>query len=567
MKISVIYLLFAILLTGCTVARKLERKAITPVVVHTSKQLRDKVKVEEQKAQDQFLSVTDSVSGKTLFFGDQSNTITDEHGDKMAVVDIAAISVKARSRTLPERDGQVDIDFLVMLPAGLQGETQSIKITPYLLRNGDHEPLEPLLIRGGLFSKLQERNYWRYAKFRDMLQVKNHGGEMPSQDSVQLRRVFEEYVRYPYLDRSRLDSISSGGGTLTYHYRQKVKIEDDIKRMHIVLEGEVFALDGSKYTLPVNDTLQFNLSSMLAFVDTTSRFLTRVIEKFAIVNDRNHLTFKVNDVKINDTMSSNGEQLAKIKSLMHTILMQGEFNVDSIVLTATSSPEGTIATNTRLAKGRAVSLKNYLQHEFDFPELDTLITVRWIAEDWTELERMVRQKSDDMKNAEPIIELILSGGDPDRRERKIRDLYPSDYKYMLANIYPSLRAVNFKYDLTRVGMVKDTIHTTELDTAYMRGVELLKMRKYQAAHEILFSSRTQNSAVALLSLGYNRSAYETLMELRETPAVNYLRAIVCSRLGYDSQGRECFNKAVAGDPTLEFRGRLDPEITAIVKFD
>lgn len=565
---STIYIFLVLLMVGCTVAGKLERKLVAPTIVHTSKQLRDKVKIEEeQKAANSLITVVDSATGKGMIFGDKSNTIVGEDGQKMAVIDIQSISIKSHSRMLPERNGAVDIDFLVMLPSGLQGESQSITITPYLLRGDNHEPLEPLQIRGGLFSKLQERNYWRYAKYRDLLQAKYGGGEMSKEDSASLKNVFEEYVRYPYLDRTRLDSISSGGNTLTYHYRQNVKVEDDVKKMRIILEGKVFALDGSKYILPVNDTLQFNLSSMLAFVDTSSRYLMRVVEKFAVVNDRNYLTFKVNNTNIVDTMASNKEQLAKIKSLMNTILMQGEFNVDSIVLTATSSPEGGIATNERLAKGRAHSLADYLRKEFDFPELDTILNVRWQAEDWVEFEKLVTQKASDIPNAANILEIIQSSGDADKRERKIKDKYPVDYKYILANIYPSLRAVNFKYSLTRVGMVKDTIHTTELDTAYMRGVELLKMRQYQKAHELLFSSRTQNSAVALLSLGFNRSAYEVLMDLQPTPIVEYLRAIVCSRLGYDEQGRECFNRAVEQQPSLEFRGRLDPEITAIVKFD
>lgn len=566
-SVSIAVLLLVVLM-GCTVAKRLEHQMVAPKVSHSSKTLRDKVKLDEQKQDAQFISVTDSTTGKTLFFGDQSNTVVGEDGERMAKIDVEAISIRARSRTLPERNGMVEVDFLVMLPAALQGESQSLIITPALIMpGGEHRELEPLQIRGGLFSKLQERNYWRFAKYRDILQEKYNFGPMSISDSANLKRVFEEFVRYPYLDQARMDSVSQGSDLITYHYREKIKVENDIKRMHIVLEGRVRALDGSTYVLPVPDTLQFNLSTMLAFVDNSERYLTRVVEKFAMVQDRNYLTFKVNNTKIIDTLGTNAEQLQKMGDLMYQVLYQSEFHVDSIILTATSSPEGSFAINTKLARERAHSLSEYLREKYDFPEMDTLIKVRWIGEDWNELVNVVDMHRNDLRNYDEIREIVASRGDKDALERRIRTSYPGDYKYMMDKIYPFLRAVTFKYDLRRVGMIKDTIHTLELDTAYMRGVELMKDRKYAEAHELLFPSRSQNSAVCMLSLGYNRAAYDVLLELPETSTINYLRAIVCSRLGLDEEGRDHFFKACQEDPTLEFRGRLDPEITAIIDFD
>ncbi len=557
------------IMIGCTVASKLEKQYITPKVSHTSKALRDKVKFEEDRKSQQMFAVADSSGGGSgeLMFRDSTNTVV-EDGEEMMKIDIESISVKARSRTLPERNGMVEIDFLIMLPASLQGETQSLTITPFLLSsNGTKEELEPLQVRGGLFSKLQERNYWRFAKFRDMLQQQYNYGPMSPQDSAHLKRVFEEYVRYPYLDNARLDSVSKGKDLLTYHYRQSIKVEKDIKRMEILVEGNVKALDGSVYILPVEDTLQFMLSSMLAFVDDTERYLTRIVSKYAFVRDRNHLQFKLNNVNIIDTLGDNSAQLEKISSLMYNLLFDSEYHVDSIVLTATSSPEGSFAINTRLARERAHSLARYLRNKFDFPEMDTLIKVKWIGEDWEEFAIAMSRHRDKIKNYDKILNIIHSEGNKDVLEAKIRREYPSDYNYIKANIYPQLRAVNFKYDLRRAGMVQDTIHTLELDTAYMRGVELLRQRDYQGAHELIFSARTQNSAVALLSLGHNRSAYEILLEQPSTADVEYLKAIVCSRLGMDDEGREYFFKACEINPRLEFRGRLDPEITAIIDFD
>ena len=112
-------------------------------------------------------------------------------------------------------------------------------------------------------------------------------------------------------------------------------------------------------------------------------------------------------------------------------------------------------------------------------------------------------------------------------------------------IYPQLRAVNFRYNLRRKGMVKDTIHTTELDTTYARGVELLQKRKYAKALYILNDYNDRNTVVAHLSLDHNERAMELLASLPKDAVTEYLKAIACSRLGRKEEGRRHSSKHAA----------------------
>ena len=132
-------------------------------------------------------------------------------------------------------------------------------------------------------------------------------------------------------------------------------------------------------------------------------------------------------------------------------------------------------------------------------------------------------------------------------------------------IYPQLRAVNFRYNLRRKGMVKDTIHTTELDTAYARGVELLRKRKYAKALYILNDYNDRNTVVAHLSMDHNERALELLLTMPTDAVTEYLRAIACSRLGRKAEGREHFLEACRRDERMEYRGNLDPEISELLK--
>ncbi len=161
--------------------------------------------------------------------------------------------------------------------------------------------------------------------------------------------------------------------------------------------------------------------------------------------------------------------------------------------------------------------------------------------------------------------LIAAEKNPDLRERMIRQRYPAAYARIRSELYPHLRAVNFRYDLRRKGMVKDTIHTTELDTAYARGVELLQRRKYARALYILNDYNDRNTVVAHLSLDHNERALELLAALPKDAITEYLKAIACSRLGRKEEGRRHFLEACRLDQRMEYRGNLDPEITELLK--
>ena len=333
--------------------------------------------------------------------------------------------------------------------------------------------------------------------------------------------------------------------------------------MLITLQGQVLAVDDSAYRLPPSDTLSYIVSSMLSFVDTMPHYRIKVIDKYVTVQDRNYIQFFVGDTRVVDTLGDNRRQLDKITNLMRQIVEQEEFFVDTITLTAASSPEGRYAFNDQLSRGRAEALKQYLVKRYG-RGIDILLTVRWIAEDWSELTQRIRTDKS-IENREAILVIIASEKNPDRREQAIRQRFPKDYAYIRSMIYPQLRAVHFRYNLRRKGMVKDTIHTTELDTTYMRGVELLQRRKYARALYILNDYNDRNTVVAHLSLDHNERALELLALMPKDAVAEYLKAIACSRLGRKTEGREHFLEACRLDERMEYRGNLDPEIAELLK--
>ena len=532
-------------LFGCSVAGRLQRQQATARLAQLTRAER------QERQQDPRPQVVKLQRDSNTFYLAPVDTLAD--GERVMALQIEQVTVVAKMRSIPERNGRVILDFIVTLPRQLLGKSRSVVITPILHKPDESVALEDLVIRGGRFSLLQERDYWQYETYVERFRP----------DTVGREAAFNRFVKFPYPEDVRLDSLVEGRSTVTYYYSQEVKTDETSKKMLVTLQGQVLAVDDSAYRLPPSDTLSYVVSSMLSFVDTMPRYRIKVIDKFVTVEDRNYIQFFVGDTRVVDTLGDNRRQLDKITGLMRQIVEQQEFYVDTITLTAAASPEGSYAANNILARARAEALKRYLVRRYG-RSIDTMLTVRWVAEDWQGLTNRIRTDRE-IGNRDAILELIVEEKNPDRREQAIRQQFSKEYAYIRSVIYPQLRAVNFRYNLRRKGMVKDTIHTTELDTTYTRGVELLQKRKYAKALYILNDYNDRNTVVAHLSLDHNERAMELLATMPKDAVTEYLRAIACSRLGRKAEGREHFLEACRLDGRMEYRGNLDPEIAELLK--
>lgn len=498
---------------------------------------------------------------------------------------VPTVYVVAKSKTVAERNGEIALDFIIGIPATLQNNTWGLSLTPVVENNGTEEALQPLSIRGELFSEVQKRQYWQMNKYLNRILGDTTGlsstvslaakyyeaynrylGNNKKRLAEKLETTYKETISFPYLSDPRLDSVLLRKGELRYYYTQRYRPTKNTHRLHLYFRGHIDAIDRSQYALANSDTLTYTVTSMLSLLDNEPRYMLKVIDKYVEVRDRNYITFPVGRANVIDTMGQNLVQLAKIERLMDTLINQYEFFVDSITIIASSSPDGSMATNNRIAGERARSIKERLVRKFGH-EVDTLIRTRSIGEDWALLKRLIRHNSD-MPNWEQITAMIDQSGNLDVTEPQIRQQFPKDYAYMKEILYPQLRAVDFRYNLRRVDMVKDTVVLTVLDTTYMRGVQQLRDRDYVGALRTLNDYKSQNLAIVLLSLGYDEAALEILEQLppaEKNTRTDYLSAIALSRINRPHEGLEYYLKAIQADPVLKFRGNLDPEIQILYK--
>jgi len=96
-------------------------------------------------------------------------------------------------------------------------------------------------------------------------------------------------------------------------------------------------------------------------------------------------------------------------------------------------------------------------------------------------------------------------------------------------------------------------------------VQAIRDRDYETAISILRPYNDYNAAVAFTAMDYNASAMAILKDLPSTGQIEYMKAIIHSRLGEIQEAVQCFLNAAAIDRSYFNRGNLDPEIRELIK--
>ncbi len=188
---------------------------------------------------------------------------------------------------------------------------------------------------------------------------------------------------------------------------------------------------------------------------------------------------------------------------------------------------------------------------------------RYVGENWNYLDHLVRNDTILTEKQKSDYALIGIIDNVDERERTLSK--ESYYRYLREHLYPKLRVVTFDFFMHRKGMIKDTVITTVPDTLYRMGMDALRDMDYHGALRILKDYNDYNTAVVYTALGLNHSALQILQEEERTPAVNYLLALIYSRMENYEKAVESYTRACKQDRSYVYRGNLDPEISALIK--
>jgi hypothetical protein len=154
------------------------------------------------------------------------------------------------------------------------------------------------------------------------------------------------------------------------------------------------------------------------------------------------IDFPVSQTVINPSYRNNTVELAKITGTIDSVKRDSDITIKSIFIKGYASPESPYDNNTRLAKGRTESLKEYVESLYHFGE--GFIRTDFEPEDWEGLERYVMASS--LPHRDEILKAIRSDMEPDKKEWVIKSKWKEDYRFLYENCYPALRHSDYKIE-------------------------------------------------------------------------------------------------------------------------
>lgn len=625
------------LLSGCVTSRKASRIGETSprLDLVSEDRLPELGKFQLPTARDT-ITVKDEKGRDVLIM----KAVRDEDGEMVATDVIDAAVVTARFSNVAERMGKVDICFNVTVPKAMQDSKWQIRFYPIMSAMGEDIPLDPVIITGNEYRKSQLRGYQQYSRFLESISADSTKFVNISQLELFLKRnipqlyrfktdssfvsdeefasaygvsektavehytnrfavrknlrkigrkeqMFRKWVKSPIGDgKVRIDTVMrTSDNDFVYAYSTEIQAVAGLRKVQVTMTGEIFDYDKKIYSIPQSDSLTFYISSLSSFAEDRERYIVKVLERRVEANTACYIDFSSGSHAIDGNYGYNRSEIRRIQENLAQLLENRDFDMDSIVVTASCSPEGAYDFNRKLSQRRSESVSKYFRDYIssyrdslkreggfavDFTGESSVSAPSEIAflsksnaENWDMLDALVASDTVLTASEKDAYRQIGLKKEPDLRERGLQG--EPYYLYLREKLYPRLRTVKFDFHLHRKGMVKDTVHSTVADTVYSRGVLALRERRYKEAIETLRPYRDFNTAVAYSAMNYDASALDILEELPGSDKVNYLLAILYSRRGDEQKAVQCYLDACNSNRSYVSRGNLDPEISALIK--
>ena len=243
--------------------------------------------------------------------------IKNEDGEMVAHDVLDAAVVTARFRNVAERNGRVDIEFQVIVPQSMQDSKWQLRFRPQMYILQDTLDLDPVIITGAEYRKGQLKGYQQYEKFLativtnpdefvnwwllelfiernmpDLYAFKTDSTYVSDEEFASVygvtekeaiehytddlarkannkrisrrEKMYRKYVKVPIVtDGLRLDTvIQTFNGDFIYRYVQPIKTRPKLRKVDVVLSGDIYESDQKIYDIPMSDPLTFYISSL-----------------------------------------------------------------------------------------------------------------------------------------------------------------------------------------------------------------------------------------------------------------------------------------------------------------
>ena len=228
-------------------------------------------------------------------------------------------------------------------------------------------------------------------------------------------------------------------------YLQNVGYADWMNGSQLIVRRDIYGCASCNEGSALSDAL-----AMYEEIVAPEPFAPEIIYQAAVAEEvkarelsgRAYVDFPVNKITIYPDYRNNKVELGKIIATIDSVKNDPDINVTSIFIAGTASPEGPYENNVYLAKNRTAALKDYVTNLYNFPK--DFIQTDYVPVDWKGLREWLESNS--IANRDQILAIVNSDLEPYARNSKIKKEYPTEYQWLLKNVYPGLRHSDYRIE-------------------------------------------------------------------------------------------------------------------------
>lgn len=439
-------------------------------------------------------------------------------------------AVKVSDVKILKKGNDLKIDFDVDFSGVSLKSEQQVIYTPVFVGEGDSIMFEPIVLNGRNVTIKEQREPRRRVSGAQEVVTRRNGTSQHV--SVSRSVPYQDWMEYSHV---YLAEDLCGCGNLQDQGRVPV--------------GD---FDNRPAPAPLMTFVAPKAEAVKARAEKGSAFVDYVVNKTNILPDYRR----------------NRQEIAKIVATIDLVKNDPNVSITEINIHGYASPEGSYANNTRLAEGRAASLKEYVRSLYTLP--DNIFTSNATPEDWAGLKKLVENSQID--NRAEILSIIDSDMEPDAKDHEIRRRFPQTYAFMLKEWYPGLRHSDYTVNyVVRPFTVEETKQIMKKNPRQVSLNEMFLVAKtYEPGspefNEVMdIAVRTYpndsianlNAACAALNAQDWASARKYLAKAGNSPEAVHARGVLAMNEGRYDEAETYFNDALkAGVKSAEENLRI-----------